>query len=710
MTKIKNIQSFDTKSDAIFFYAVLLFVFLCPFVLIKGIYNYAALPQSALIQTFSILLLLLFFIKHTVMKKPVVVNKHPLNAAIFVFFAWTLIASFYAHNHYEAFSQWVQWAACILLFFLLQHIINAKDRCFTVLKVIYAAGTLTALIGIGQHLLGFDFIPQSVKPSATFANKNMAAQFITLTFPLGAALFCWSKKRTTTWIAAISASFMITFLVYTQTRAAWVAVLFELTLVAFIVLRKRFTDKDILFWNRHKTYAALTGVFLLICLANAGQDGFKWRFPTILNNFVSIFEHIPDKQPSKISSNTVLPEPKKSKNKGKVRLAIWQNTLEMVKKKPIAGYGLGNHKIYYPLFHTSVVQERVFSEKKQLSNVHNDVLQLFAETGLIGIAAALTAGLLFFKLILDTLRFNKDAVFFAALGTGTAAAGIIVNSCFSFPFEMPVPPLIFVIYLSIGLCLSRSTEGTGLKISVKWLAVLVITLMPILYYAIEYHYSNIQYDRYFLQVKIFEKHKKWNTVIALANKGYPLNPDRKKILSYAARAYIESGEYQKGIAPLQKVIKAYPYHMNALLNLGVAYSGANQHEKAIDCYNKALKIKPDFSKAHINMAGVYMKQKKYEKAVDSFQKAAVNDPKNPMILYNMGISQFHLKKYEKAADTLEKTIRIRPDWANAQLNLAILYYQYLQKENKSISHFKKALKLNPDIQNKEQIKKIIELM
>lgn len=47
---------------------------------------------------------------------------------------------------------------------------------------------------------------------------------------------------------------------------------------------------------------------------------------------------------------------------------------------------------------------------------------------------------------------------------------------------------------------------------------------------------------------------------------------------------------------------------------------------------------------------------------------------------------------------------------NAQLNLAILYYQYLDKPEKSIPHFKKTLELKPDVSNHEQIKRIIETL
>ena len=148
--------------------------------------------------------------------------------------------------------------------------------------------------------------------------------------------------------------------------------------------------------------------------------------------------------------------------------------------------------------------------------------------------------------------------------------------------------------------------------------------------------------------------------------------------------------------------------MNALLNIGVAYSRLKQYDKAISSYGKALAIKPDFLKANINMADLYMNQKKYDKALPFLKQAVFTAPKNTKVLYNLGISQFRLKKYEIAALTFKKIVTINPELPNPQLNLAILYYQYLNRQKESILHFKKALELNPNVQNKKQIQKIVK--
>ncbi|WP_300461124.1 O-antigen ligase family protein [Desulfobacula sp.] len=701
----------QSNVETLVFFLLVLFVFLCPFVYLKGLYNYVRLPQSALVQTFSILFGLVVFLTRAVFKHPLEVKQHPLNIAVFCFIGWTFVSSVYAHNHYEAFNQWVNWAACIGVFFLSQQVLSSDHRVFKMLAAIYAAGLLTAIIGIGQYLFGIDIIPQSAPPSATFANKNMAAQFIVLTLPLGMSLLCWAKQKTDVWFAAISSGIMMVFLVYTQTRAAWVAVFFEIILIFAGLTLLFLNNKTARFWDKDKTIATLVGIFLILLCVNIGPDGVKWQFPSLFNRVVSVFDHRPNLPvipPSEALPSNTKDFRNTDKDSGSVRLAIWKNTLEMIKKKPVTGVGLGNHKIYYPLFHATAVKEEQFSETHQLSNVHNDFLQFFSETGLIGGLVVVFVFLSFFKLTAKTLCTRTDSVFFAVMGVGVSVAGILVNSCFSFPFEMPIPPLIVMIYFAIVLCVSQPTGYPGIKVPEKGLAVLIVLCVPLLWYSVRYYDRDITCDRNYLQAKTFETRREWTSVIAAANAAYALNPNRKKILSYAARGYIETGDYQKGIDALQTVIKAYPYHMNALLNLGVAYSGLNQHDTAMGYYQKVLDIKPDFSKAHMNIAGIYMGQKQYDKAVASFQTAAVTEPDNAMILYNMGLCQVYLKQYEQAARILERTVAINPAWPNAQLNLAILYYQYLNKKKQSVLHFKKALEQNPNVQNRDQIKKIID--
>jgi O-antigen ligase/Tfp pilus assembly protein PilF len=701
MLKIKGAHLAAVKktgsSQYLLFSGTLVFFFISPFIYIKGLYDYVVLPQSAFIQVFSLGLTAAFLLICLFSKNKIHVKTHPLNQAVLFFLVWTFAASWYAHNHFEAFRQWGHWAACGLIFLLMQQLLVSSSRVYAFLSVVYAAGFLTAVIGMCQHFFHIDFIPQAVAPAATFANKNMASQFIVLTFPLGVVWFFLTEKQTDKWLAVSGGILMISFLACTRTRAAWVAVFVELVLMGTL-LPFTLSRLKIRFWNKKKLFFSLVVLAVILTGMNLGAPGLQHQGKKLVDRVVSIFDT--SRQTADIS-RVENPD---------LRLAIWRNTIEMVKERPVLGYGLGNHKIYYPKYHSQVVRENTFSETHQPSHVHNDFLQLLSETGVVGAMAAILVFFLFFVMAATLWLAAPGHIVFAVLGIGTAVAGILVNSCFSFPFDMPIPPLFVAGYMACVPGLSHLPENRQINISGKWALLMVVLALFACVVLTRYHYRDIQSDRHHFQTRALEKASNWPGVIFHANKALAYNPLRKKILSYAARGYIETGQFRQGVDALEKVIQAYPYHMGALLNLGVAWTGLDELDKALACYQRVLEIKPDFSKAHANMGSIYMGRKQYTDAVNSFEKALVNDPDNALVLYHLGMCHYYLNDHEAAAHSLKKTVALKPDMVKAQLNLAIIYYQHLHQPEKSIPHFKKVLALEPDVANNQEIKKIIQMI
>ena len=319
----------DNKTHLFLFYSILILVLISPFVFIKGIFHYSTIPQAAFIQVVSVLILVAFLVVTAINKGRVQIIKHPINIAVLGFFAWTLFASFKAHNTYESFTIWSQWAMCGLVFFLFQQLQLSKEMIIRLLSGIYITGVIVSMLGICQHLFQFNIIPQAAPPAATFANKNMAAQFIVLTLPLAVLLF--KKKR---WLVALSSVVMLTFLYFTHCSSAWIAVGAEIVLVAFILNIK----------SRNKAMIVLIGVALLLGV-----------------NFI-------EQEVKSLSAQQ--------------RLDVWANTIKIIEDKPIAGYGPGNFKVYYPKYQKvcSGSSAGIFNETMQIVRAHNDPLQIFVET------------------------------------------------------------------------------------------------------------------------------------------------------------------------------------------------------------------------------------------------------------------------------------------------------------------------------------------
>jgi tetratricopeptide (TPR) repeat protein len=93
--------------------------------------------------------------------------------------------------------------------------------------------------------------------------------------------------------------------------------------------------------------------------------------------------------------------------------------------------------------------------------------------------------------------------------------------------------------------------------------------------------------------------KRGNNSRALSSSldAHEYNKYRMDVLLTAGRAYIATGERQKAIEILQKVVGTNPYNLNALFLLGVAYANSNDKENALETFRRVLQISPDFSEA-----------------------------------------------------------------------------------------------------------------
>ena len=393
-----------------------------------------------------------------------------------------------------------------------------------------------------------------------------------------------------------------------------------------------------------------------------------------------------------------------------LRLAIWRNTVEMIKDRPWTGWGLGNHKLFYPLYHRKAVKEAFFSETSQLSHVHNDFLQAFAELGLVGMVLLIWLGVVLaitvFRL---TSRQYPEHVRFWAIAIAVAIVGLFVNAFFSFPFQRSIPPLVFMVFIGVLGALRAGEDRTGHEIKQRWLifsSILVVCVAWI--WLIRFHDRGIDCDRHFMFTTQLEKAGNWPGVILEAKRAHQYNPARTKVLSYLGRAYVETGKYEDGAKALEKVIAAYPNHMNALLNIGVAYGSMGAYDNALGVYGRVLRIKPDYAKVHNNMGNIYMKQKKLDDAIQEFELAAELDSENSIIHFNLGTAYMHMKQYEEAAQAFQNAVELRPQWALAHKRLGAVYLNYLDQKEEGIKHLKKALELDPGMKDAARVRKVID--
>ncbi|MFA7348442.1 MAG: O-antigen ligase family protein [Desulfurivibrionaceae bacterium] len=317
------------KTSVVFFLCT---AFLAPLIWYPGLSDFSNLPQRVFLETAGILLTLSWLATQT-SSNAVSLPKLPIFTwPLLIFFCWALFTAAFALSPYEAWKISHQWLIVILFFFLIQQLAVTSAQRRQVFSALFTAAILVAILGISQHLFNLSIVPQLVPPAANFANKNMAVHFIVLLFPVGGFLFLTTKKTPTAWTASLMLSLIVVYLIYTQTRAGWLAVTCQCLLFALL---RRITSLNLApLWSTQKKYALLTGLVVVLAMMNIGPAGFTPGYEAVGLRAASI---------ASIQGNHV-------------RFAIWTDTISLIQQHPLIGVGLGNLKVHFP----SVQKESLF--------------------------------------------------------------------------------------------------------------------------------------------------------------------------------------------------------------------------------------------------------------------------------------------------------------------------------------------------------------
>jgi len=139
------------------------------------------------------------------------------------------------------------------------------------------------------------------------------------------------------------------------------------------------------------------------------------------------------------------------------RMAIWRDSLPMIRDFPVFGVGLGAWPAVFPHYRRPPWFPLVYRE------AHNDYLQLVAETGAVGgllalwIAAAIVRGLL--RRSNDFHR--EDLLLIAALAAAVPA--MAVHEAFDFCFRIPANAVLFTLIAGLALRIVLRSDAASAR-------------------------------------------------------------------------------------------------------------------------------------------------------------------------------------------------------------------------------------------------------
>jgi tetratricopeptide (TPR) repeat protein len=140
-----------------------------------------------------------------------------------------------------------------------------------------------------------------------------------------------------------------------------------------------------------------------------------------------------------------------------------------------------------------------------------------------------------------------------------------------------------------------------------------------------------------------------------------------------AQTHLAARRFDKAEAAYQQIILQDKRNVPALANLALIQVQDGHLENAQTNITQALTLAPDDPYSLYVMGLLRLQQSKYDEALDALSRAAKLDPQNAEIQNHLGLALSEKGLRGPAEAALRKAIELRPDYAGAHYNLAVIY-------------------------------------
>lgn len=173
-----------------------------------------------------------------------------------------------------------------------------------------------------------------------------------------------------------------------------------------------------------------------------------------------------------------------------------------------------------------------------------------------------------------------------------------------------------------------------------------------------------------------------------------------------AIALLQHGDVEQAARELRTAAGLKPGTPRIELALGVALNQANHPDAAIEVFQSVLKDDPKSVPALDGLTKALIAEKRYSAAIGYLKNA----PEDEVLALNLAIAYSKNGDTDEALKTLAAIVKADPNYAQAHVNLAILYTQQSQYRE-AAAEFEQALRLDPsdDVARASYIKALIIL-
>ncbi|MEM7103581.1 MAG: tetratricopeptide repeat protein [Bacteroidota bacterium] len=317
------------------------------------------------------------------------------------------------------------------------------------------------------------------------------------------------------------------------------------------------------------------------------------------------------------------------------RLFIWHKTTSLIAENWLFGLGSGSWKIYFP---SNSIQGgwRFETLDTFATRVHNDYLEVFAETGFFGILSFLAIFGFAFYAGIKTLRTKsfKQKEFLVLTLIGLFGFSII--SFIDFPKERLEHQAVFAILLALTAHWGKDYLKIGKpKLPGNWFPWFFGSLMFLL--ATNLHSGAMRFigEVHVRKALTAKVNQNWPLAIAEAQKSfsklYTMDPTTVPVPWIEGIGYFNQNDISNAFTCFEKALKVNPYNYHVLNNYGTTLAKMERYQQAIPYFEEALRINPSFDDCKFNLAFSLYQLKDYENALRWTSKTAQSEKRDLFI-------------------------------------------------------------------------------
>lgn len=533
--------------------------------------------------------------------------------------AASLISMAWSHT-YLAGVEAVRWGLFTLLSWIALNVVTVT-RMQVFATLVHVGAFMAALWGALQFWFDLSWFPQGPNPASTFVNRNFAAEWVVVAFPLSVWALFHLKHTVVIILMAFSLALNITFLCMTGTRSALLSLALLLCLLPWVVWRF-WPQLPLSRWPGRVRWLAL--IIFATSLINLGL--MPSSNPRILSENQVSAGHFSAFQRAYQRSGSVLKREEYTQHSFSVRLTMWRATWSMIKARPWVGVGAGAWEVDIPLYQDAGTQLETDYY------AHNEYLQLIGEFGLVGWVFLLGLGVFFLRQLIplgrplaelgqagDSKAAESDAVKVWRVALLLSLAALLVVSAAGFPWRLATTGAMFALCLGLlaGLQAPDAQPRAGVHrwVGGPWTLPANLT-RPLaswgaaaclggLLLASFITWQAARCERLIIEaVKIAltisasgqPDHPRWaqakRQMLDMLEEGIAINPHYRKITPMAADELARWGDWRNAVWVWESVITSRPYVLAILTNIARGYSQTGQAAAAQEFLERAKALQP----------------------------------------------------------------------------------------------------------------------